>query len=120
MTGCDLLWAVCGERGAVYRAVCGVRAAVMFGQCAVVAAVRDVVRACGACVFACCVWVRDMRCVACWCALFWVTRAMTLTWCCGGWGLSHRVCLCARVIVWCDGSGERGAVHEVRVGPAKM
>ncbi len=28
MTGCDILWAVCGVVGAVCRAVCGVRVAV--------------------------------------------------------------------------------------------
>jgi hypothetical protein len=57
VTGCDFLWAVCGVRGAVYRAVwraCGGVRAVMFAQFAVVA-VQDVGRACGACVFVCCV-----------------------------------------------------------------
>ncbi len=98
----------------------------MFAQSAVVAAVRDVVRACGraglVCLYAvceCAMW--DVRCVACcWCALFWVTRAMMLTWCCGG-RACRVVCVSARVIVWCDGSGERGAgrhVREVRVGTA--
>jgi hypothetical protein len=39
--------------------------AVMIAQCAVVAAVRDVLWACGACVFVCCVRVCGVRCVVC-------------------------------------------------------
>jgi hypothetical protein len=102
VTGCDFLWAVCGERGAVCRAVCGVCAggvrAVMFAQSAVVAAVRDVVRACGTCVFVCCVCECGVRCVACWCALFLgdTRHDADVIQYCGGWGLSRRVCLCAR------------------------
>ncbi len=38
-----------------------------------------------------------IACVACRRALYWVIRAMTLTCRCGGWGLSHRVCLRAHV-----------------------
>jgi hypothetical protein len=97
VTGCDFLWAVCGVCGAVcfvWRTFGGVRA-VMFAQSAVVAAVRDVVRACAGlvCLYAVC------ECAMCdaWLVVgvrsFWVTRAMMLTWCCGGWGLSRRVCL---------------------------
>jgi hypothetical protein len=37
VTGCDVLWAVCGERGAVYRAVrrcaCSDACAVRSGRC---------------------------------------------------------------------------------------
>jgi hypothetical protein len=104
----------------VWRARGGVRA-VMFAQCAVVAAVRDVVRACGACVFVCCVRVCDVRCVACLRALFRVTRAMTLMCRSAGWGLSRRVCLCARVCgVMVAGSAVLVSMCAVvRVGPAK-
>jgi hypothetical protein len=83
----------------VWRARSGVHA-VMIAQ-----SVRDVVRACGACVSVFCVRVCDVRCVGCMRALFWVTRAMTLPCRCSGWGRSHRVCLCARVfVVWCRGA----------------
>ncbi len=95
----------------VWRARGGMHA-VITAQCAVVAAVQDVVLACGGCVFVCCVRVCDVACVACRRALFWVTRAMTLTCRCAGWGLSRRVCL--RACVWCDGVGERGASRHVR------
>jgi hypothetical protein len=103
---CDWVWfsvgGVWGGRSCVpycvWRARSGVHA-VMIVQCAVVGAVRGVVRACGACVFVCCVRVCDVRCAACWRALFCVTRAMTLTCRCGGWGVSRRVCVCARVCV---------------------
>ncbi len=63
----------------------------------------------------------SVRCVVWWRALFSVTRAMTLTYRCAGWGLSRRMCL--RAYAWCDGIGERGAgwhVRDVQVGPAKM
>jgi hypothetical protein len=75
------------------RRACGGVHAVIFGQCAVVGAVWDVVRACGACVFAFCVGV----CVACRCALFLGdTRhyADVALWWVGLW---RRVCLHARV-----------------------
>ncbi len=96
--------------------------AVMIAQCAVVAAVQDVVLACGGCVFVCCVRVCDVWGVACWCALFGVTRAMTLTCRCAGWGLSRRVCLCAHVWgVMVSGSAALvGMCAAVRVRPAKM
>jgi hypothetical protein len=101
VTVCDFLWAVCGVRGSVCLAVCvhacrGARV-VMIAHCTVVAAVRDVVRACSACVFVCCVRVCDMPCVACWRALFRAARGMTLPCRCAGRGLPHRVRLCARV-----------------------
>jgi hypothetical protein len=38
-----------------------------------------------------------MRCVACWCALFWVTRATTPMCRCGGWCFSYCVRLHACV-----------------------
>jgi hypothetical protein len=79
-----------------WRARSGVHA-VMIAHCAVVAAVRDVVRACGACVSVFCMRVCDVRCVGCRRALSWVTRAMTLPCRCAGWGLSRRVCLRAIV-----------------------
>jgi hypothetical protein len=82
----------------VLRARSGVHA-VMIAHCAVVAAVRDVVRACGACVSVFCMRVCDVRCVGCMRALFWMTRAMTLPCRCGGCGLSHLVCLCLCVSV---------------------
>ncbi len=99
MTGCDFLWAACGcVPSCVSRARSGVDA-VMIAQCAVVAAMRDVVRACGACVFVCCVRVYGLWCVmvACRRALCCVTSGVTFAWCCAGWGLSHRVCVPARV-----------------------
>jgi hypothetical protein len=96
-------------------------ACVVFAQCAVVGAVWDVVQACGACVFVCCVRVCDVRCMGCRRALFWVTRAMTLTCRCAGWGSSHRVCLCAHVCsVMVVGSAALVSMcAAVRVGPVK-
>jgi hypothetical protein len=80
------------------RCGCGDECAVRSG-CGCVG--RPAARACGTCVFVCCVCVCDVRCVACLRALFWVTRAMpvTLACRCAGWGLSfrHGVCLRARV-----------------------
>ncbi len=86
----------------VWRA-CGCVGAVMFAQSAVAGAVRHVSRACAGlvCLYAVCecamcgAWLVYVRC-------FWVTRVMTLTWCCGGLGVSRRVCLCARdcVVRW--------------------
>ncbi len=98
----------------------GVRT-VMFARCAVVAAVRDVVRACGACAFVCCMRECNVG-VACRWALCWVTRAMTLMCCCGGWGLSHRVCLRARVcgVMVAGNAALVGMCAAVRIGPAKM
>ncbi len=78
-----------------WRARGGVHA-VVIAQCAVFAAVWT---SCGraglVCLYAACECA--MSRVACRCALFWVTRAMTLTCRCARCGLSHRVCLCARV-----------------------
>ncbi len=98
----------------VWRACSGVRG-VMFAQCAVVAAVRDVVRACSAYV---CMLRASVRC-----AVRGLLRALFL----GDtrhdadvslWWLGLVVsCVCRRVCVLCDGSGERGASRHVRVGP---
>ncbi len=83
--------------------------AVMIAQCAVVVAERDVVRACGACVFVCCVRVCD---VACACAVLCDTRHdADVPSCCVGLVAS---CVSARACVWCDGVGERGAGRHVR------
>jgi hypothetical protein len=103
----------------VWRA-CGEVRAVMFAQCAVVAAVRDVVRACGACVCVLCVRVRCAVRGLLVCGVLGDTH-LALTCRCGGWGLSRRVS--ARACAWCDRSGERGAgrhVCEVCIGPSRM
>ncbi len=48
------VWGACAELCAVLCVAC-MHCAVMLAQSAVVVAVRGVVRACGACVFVCCV-----------------------------------------------------------------
>ncbi len=122
MTGCDFLWAVCGVVGAVCRAVCGVRAAVGVQWCSCRAQLLQLCgMSCGRaglmCLYSVCecalcgAWLVSVRC-------FWVTRTMTLTCRCGGWGLSHRLCLRARVCgVMVAGSA---AVCEVCIRPARM
>ncbi len=98
----------------VWRACGGVRA-VMFAQCAVVGAVRDVVRACGACVlYGACVSVRCAVRGLLVCAVSGDTRhdADVVLWWVGL--VASCVSVCPRVIVWCDGSGERGAGRHVR------
>ncbi len=103
----------------MWRACGGVRA-VMFALIAVDVAVRDVMRACRTCVFVCLDYVCGVPCVACWCTLLWVTRAMMLTRRCARWGLSCRVCLRARVfgslrvccsLISVSGSGPVVSVH---------
>jgi hypothetical protein len=117
---CEWVFFECGleVRGALCRVVwraCGGVHAVMFALCGVVTAVRDVVRACGACVIVracecamCGAWLVDVRCFASGWRAPRCLRAVVLC------GACRNVCVfrVARACVWCDGCGKRGAMAE--------